>query len=105
MPRGTVLAPLLFLLCTNKLCNASNVLKIHLFADVRNFFYSNTSSDQLEKFAISQLLNISNWLIANKLTLTINNDILHESECVKYLGILIDKNSLGRSIYNLSITS
>ena len=76
--------------------------------------YSNTISDQLEETVNSELLNISDWLTANKLTLntsksnfmiikprqqnlskyvkfTINNEVLHESECVKYLGVLMDK--------------
>ena len=71
--------------------------------------------DQLEEIVNSVLLNISDWLTANTLALNtsksnfmiikprqrklsknvklkIDNEILQESKCVKYLGVLISKN-------------
>ena len=95
--------------------NASNIIRFHLFADDTSLFYSNTSIDQLEEIVNSELLNISDWLTANKLSLNtskaifmiikprqrklskniklkINNDVSHESECVKFLGVLLDKS-------------
>ena len=107
--------------------NASNIIKFHLFADDTSLFYSNTNIDQLEEIVNSELLKISDWLIANKLTLNtsksnfiiikprqrklsenvklkINNEILHESECVKYLGVLIEKNLTWREHLQYIIT-
>ena len=60
---------LLFLVDINELPNASNTIKFHFFADDTSLFYSNTSIDQLEEIVNSELLNISDWLTANKLTL------------------------------------
>ena len=95
--------------------NASNIIKFHLFANDTSLFYSNNNIDHLEEIVNCELLKILNWLITNKLTLNtnksnfmiikprqrklsknvkleINDEVLHEFECVKYLGVLIDKN-------------
>ena len=115
VPQGSVLGPLLFLLYINNLPNASTIIKFHLFADDTSLSYSNNNIDHLDEIVNCELLKISNWLITNKLTLhtnklnvmnikprqrklsknvklKINDEVLHESECVKYLGALIDKN-------------
>ena len=104
-----------FLLYIKDLPFTSNIVTFYLFADDTNLFYSNTSIDQLEEIVNCVLLNISDWLTANKLALNtsksnfmiikprqrklsknvklkIDNEILQESKCVKYLGVLISKN-------------
>ena len=32
------------------------------------------------------------WKLSKNVKLKINNEILHDSECVKYLGVLMDKS-------------
>ena len=46
--------------------------KFHLFADDTSLFYSNKSIDEMEEIDNSELLNISDWRTANKLTLDTN---------------------------------
>ncbi len=115
VPQGSVLGPLLFLLYINDIPQSSKAMSFHLFADDTSLFYSCENLNDLEEIVNQELAKISDWLIANKLTLNtnksnfmimkprqkklsknvkicINNDSLRESDCVKYLGVLIDNN-------------
>ncbi|MCP4485285.1 MAG: reverse transcriptase family protein, partial [Flavobacteriaceae bacterium] len=115
VPQGSVLGPLLFLLYINDIPQSSKIMSFHLFADDTSLFYSNKNIDNLEETVNCELAKISDWLIANKLTLNVNksnfmiikprqkklprnvnlslnSETLEESDCVKYLGVLIDKN-------------
>ena len=94
---------------------ASKILDIHLFADDTSIFISNKKLEELETIANSKLVNISDRLISNKVTLNvsksnfiiihpsqrkrnkqvtikINGENLEEKSHTKYLGVLIDKN-------------
>ena len=71
VPQGSVLGPILLFLYINDFCFSSNTLDFHLFADDSNLFYSCRHIDDLERTLNSELLNINNWLFANKLSLNI----------------------------------
>ncbi len=95
--------------------NSSNILKIHLFADDTSIFFSHKNLKELESIVNNELSKVSDWLIANKLTLnvdksnfllispsrknttnkinlSINNEAIAQKDCIKYLGVLLDKN-------------
>ena len=115
VPQGSVLGPLLFLIYINDMPYASTILDIHLFVDDTSIFMSNKNLEELQTIVNSELVNISDWLISNKLTLNvsksnfiiihppqrkrnkqvtikINGENLEEKSHTKYLGVLIDKN-------------
>ena len=92
--------------------NQHKVFDFHLFADDTSFFMSHEKLETLESEANNELVKISDWLIANKLSLNtkksnfstiypknkminrkmeifINNETLTEGQTVKYLGVLI----------------
>ena len=113
VPQGSVLGPLLFLLYINDIPKASKMMNFYLFADDTSLFYSHKNINTLEEVINVELGSIQDWLVASKLTLntnksnfviikprqkkvpkkiqlSINGDHLNESDCVKYLGVLID---------------
>ena len=69
VPQGSVLGPLLFLLYINDIPQASKVLGFHLFAEDTSLFFSNPNLNVIEDTVNAELGKISDWLIANKLTL------------------------------------
>ena len=115
VPQGSVLGPLLFLLYINDMPFSSNILKFHLFADDTSIFFSHKDLSQLELIVNDELSKVSDWLVANKLTLNvdksnfliispsiknkkneiklaINNKSIAQKDCIKYLGVLLDKD-------------
>ena len=113
VPQGSILGPLLFLLYINDIASTSKILSFYLFADDTTIFYSHKDIKTLEKTINQELLHITDWLIANKLSLNVsktkvllfrtknesnaqkiniclNGVKLEESVYAKYLGVLID---------------
>ena len=109
-----MLGPLLFLVYINDIANSSKLIQFQLFADDTCIFYSHKNKIVLENTLNSELAKVSNWLIANKLSLNVeksnvltfrnknsNNDAildlsineqkLTEKVYAKYLGVLFDK--------------
>ena len=123
VPQGTILGPLLFLLCINDLPNClSNNCQSRMYADDTHLTYAGFSADNIQTCLNDDLVNVSNWLIANKLMLnmsktefmligsrqrlctltvpprpSINGSPIEHVTTAKSLGVLIDDNLTWRS--------
>ena len=106
------MGPLLFLLYINDFSNFATTLDFHLFTDDSNLFYSNRNLEVLERNLNEQLLEVHEWLCANKhlmvksqtlfssaqckkhtnriLSLKICDQQITERQSINYLGILMD---------------
>ena len=71
VPQGSSLGPLLFLVYINDLPNCLNSSTPRMFADDTNISYSADSLEQLQNVMNSELKNLNDWLITNKLSLNI----------------------------------
>ena len=71
VPQGSILGPLLFLIYINDLAQSSNILKFVMFADDTCIFAANKNPQVLTKILSDELPKVSDWLIANKLSLNI----------------------------------
>ena len=72
VPQGSILGPLLFLLCINDLANVSKFLTVILFADDTNVFYSHNDSSIVTRVLKAELDKLSEWFKANKLSLSLD---------------------------------
>ena len=71
VPQGTILGPLLFLVYVNDLPSSSKILNPIMFADDTNLFYEHKN---IKLFATvnEELMNINDWFMANKLSLSLS---------------------------------
>ena len=113
VPQGSILGPLLFILYINDIANASPCLTFYLFADDTTIFHSDSNIKTLESTLNRELVKVSQWLIANKLSLnikksnvllfrnkndtnkakiciTLNGQDIEEKASAKYLGMILD---------------
>ena len=115
VPQGSVLGPLLFLIYINDIgFNEKLIFKPKIFADDTNVFIKSDNLQQLQKLCQSTINEISEWLLANRLTvnvdktcymiflpthassqsvnldLTINKLKLLKVSSIKFLGMQID---------------
>ena len=108
-----MLVPLLFLMYINYLCSACVDTIPLLFADDTNLFASGTDLESLQACVNKDLLTITEWLKANKLSLNvkkthniiftgkrklkyqislnIDGEYINEVDETKFLGVIIDK--------------
>ena len=115
VPQGSVLGPLLFVIYMNDLPDCLNKANGILFADDTTLYISSDSLEELYNDMNLELKTLSDWFLANKLSLNLNktnymlftnrcfaNDdaanlcvgdiIIERKACVKFLGINIDEN-------------
>ena len=112
VPQGSILGPLLFLLCINDLGHICSNTTTLLFADDTNLFKSGKDLNKKQDELNSELAKISLWLKVNKLSLNIGkthfmvftnkkkrlNDLnilidgtrIEEVKKTKFLGVIID---------------
>ena len=72
VPQGSILGPLLFSLYVDDMQYCSKILKLVLFADDTNIFFAGKDVVVLFKTLNNELLKLSDWFRANKLSLNIN---------------------------------
>ena len=70
VPQGSVLGPLLFLICGNDLSDAIAYAGVNLFADDTMLFHNHFSLKSLTKIVNIDLKLLTQWLNANKIMIS-----------------------------------
>ena len=68
VPQGLILSPVLVILNVSHYLRSSNLLFIMVFADDTSVFIEEQSYAEVVKVLNNDLITVSDWLMANKLT-------------------------------------
>ena len=111
VPQGSILGPLLFIIYMNDFHRSSSILSFILFADDSNLFFSHPDPHALLNTVNAELINVTEWIKANKLSLNLlktkymlfSNTIetlpgniifdetpLEKVNLIKFLGVYVD---------------
>ena len=71
VPQGSILGPLLFTIMVNDLPNSVSICQIMLYADDAELFYSSPKPEDIERTLNLELVNVHEWVKANKLALNL----------------------------------
>ncbi len=74
VPQGSILGPLLFLLYINDIVKSSSILQFIIFADDTNLFFSSKNFIDLARTVNAELVKLSDWFCANKLSLNVKKN-------------------------------
>ena len=69
MPQGSILVPILFIICVTDLCNVSEVFEPTIFADDINLFFSHKNIKEPFHTANLEIIKVFKWFNANNLSL------------------------------------
>jgi hypothetical protein len=113
VPQGSVLGPILFLLCTNDVSQHIHIGKANIYADDTLIYYAGNTVDEVENVLQKCLDDVMKWYDGNRLVVnpsksvsmlistkhkksdtntlqvTLNNNMVTQASSTKYLGVTI----------------